>query len=137
AGLVYRYKNEPELSKTYFESSRLLLEKMLKENPNDERLHSSLGIVYAGLGENEKAIAKGKKGTELLPLEKEAYKGYYREWDMAIIYTLIGDFNSALRQIDFILSIPGPFSLNQLKLDPLFDPLRNLPGYKAIVAKYN
>ncbi|MGE5795444.1 MAG: protein kinase domain-containing protein, partial [Ignavibacteria bacterium] len=28
AGLVYRYKNEPELSKTYFESSRLLLEKM-------------------------------------------------------------------------------------------------------------
>ena len=45
---------------------------MLKENPNDERLHSSLGIVYAGLGENEKAISEGKKGIELLPLEKEA-----------------------------------------------------------------
>jgi len=137
AGLVYKYKNEPGLSKTYFESSRILLEKMLKENPNDERLHSSLGIVYAGLGENEKAISEGKKGIELLPLEKEAYKGYYREWDMAIIYTLTGDYNNALRQIDFILSIPGAFSVNQLKLDPLYDPIRNLPGYKAIIEKYS
>jgi Flp pilus assembly protein TadD len=135
--LIYKYKNEPGLAKTYFESSRILLENMLKENPNDERLHSSLGIVYAGLGENEKAIAEGKKGIELMPLEKEAYKGYYREWDMAIIYTLIGDYNNALKQIDFILSIPGAFSVNQLKLDPLYDPLRNLSGYKTIFEKYS
>ncbi len=50
AGLIYRYKNEPGLSKTYFDSSRVQLEKMISENPDDERLHSSLGITYAGLG---------------------------------------------------------------------------------------
>ena len=50
AGLIYRYKNEPGLSKTYFDSSRVQLEKMIRENPDDERLHSSLGITYAGLG---------------------------------------------------------------------------------------
>ncbi|HEY6906681.1 MAG TPA: tetratricopeptide repeat protein, partial [Ignavibacteriaceae bacterium] len=135
-GLIYKYKNEPALSKTYFDSSRTELEKMLKETPMDERLHSSLGITYAGLGLNDKAVYEGKKGIEILPLEKEAYKGFYRQWDIAIIYTLIGDYNNALKQIDFILSIPGAFTISILKKDPLYDPLRNLPGYKAVIQKY-
>ena len=88
------------------------------------------------MGLKNKAIVEGKKGIELLPLEKEAYRGYYREWDMAIIYTLLGDYDNALKKIDFILSIPGAFSVNQLKLDPLYDPIRNLAGYKSIVEKY-
>ena len=135
-GLIYKYKNDPVQFKAYFESARSELEKMLKGTPQDERLHSSLGIVYAGLGLKDKAIDEGKKGIALLPLEKEAYRGYYRQWDMAIIYLLLGDNNNALKQIDFILSIPGSFSVNQLKLDPLYDPLRNLPGYKEIIKKY-
>jgi len=133
---IYRYKKLPDLSKKYFESSKYELEKMLKDSPNDERLHSSLGITFAGLGLKDKAIAEGKKGIELLPLEKEAYRGYYRQWDMAIIYTLLGDNDNALKQIDFILSIPGSFSVNGLKLDPLYDSLRNLSGYKTIIEKY-
>jgi len=136
-GLLFRFKDEPGLSKVYFDSSRVLLEEMINKNPQDERLHSSLGITYAGLGFKEKAVYEGKKGIELLPLEKEAYRGFYREWDMAIIYTLLGDYDNALKKIDFILSIPGAFSVNELKLDPLYDPLRNLAGYKSIVEKYS
>jgi TolB-like protein/Flp pilus assembly protein TadD/predicted Ser/Thr protein kinase len=135
-GLIYKYKNEPALSKKYFESAKDELEKKLKVTPQDERLHSSLGIVYAGLGMKDKAVAEGKKGIELLPLKKEAYRGYYRQLEMARIYTLIGDNKSALKQIDFILSIPGDFSVPLLKLDPVYDSLRSLPGYKAIINKY-
>ena len=135
-GLIYKYKSELVLSKKYFEAAKSELEKMLKVTPQDERLHSSLGIVYAGLGMNDKAVVEGKRGIELLPLEKEAYRGYFRQLDMAIIYTLIGDNNNAFKQIDFILSIPGDFSVSLLKLDPVFDSLKNLPGYKAIINKY-
>ncbi len=136
-GLIYKYKNEIKLSDEYLDSSRVELEKMLKGAPKDERLHSSLGITYAALGLNDRAIAEGKKGIELLPLEKEAYRGYFRQLDMAVIYTLIGDKDNALKQIDFILSIPGTFSVSLLKLDPIFDSLRILPGYKAILEKYS
>ena len=136
-GLIYKFENKNELSRLYFDSSRVELERMLEATPQDERLHSSLGITYAGLGLKDKAVYEGKKGIELLPLEKEAYRGFYRQWDLADIYTLIGDYNNALKQIDFILSIPGTFTINILKLDPLYDPLRNLPGYKAIIEKYS
>jgi hypothetical protein len=40
---------------------------------------------------------------------------------MAIIYTLLDNYEDALKKINFILSIPGTFSVNQLKLDPLYD----------------
>ena len=56
---------------------------------------------------------------------------------MTMIYILTGDFNNALKQIDFLLSIPGSFSVEILKKDPIYDPLRNLPGYKAIIQKYS
>ncbi len=137
AGLIYKYKNEPEISKTYFDSARVQLEKMIREHPEDERFHSALGITYAGLGLKDKAVSEGKKGIELLPLEKEAYKGYFRQLDLAKIYVLIGDNNNALKQLDFVLSIPGSFSVNLLQNDPLYDSLRDLPGYKAIVQKYS
>ncbi len=137
AGLIYKYKNQPALSKSYFDSSRVQLEKLIKENPSDERFHSSLGITYAGMGLNDKAVYEGKKGIELLPLDKEAYRGYYRQWDLAKIYVLTGNYDQALKQLDFILSIPGSFSVNLLKLDPIYDPLRDLPGYKTIIQKYS
>jgi TolB-like protein/Flp pilus assembly protein TadD len=136
-GLIHRYKNDPAQSKTYFKAASIDLEKMISNAPQDERFHSALGITYAGLGQKDKAIAEGKKGIELLPIEKEAYRGYYRQWDMAIIYTLLGDNDDALKKIDYILSIPGAFTVNLLKLDPMYDSLRNLPGYKAIVDKYS
>ena len=55
---------------------------------------------------------------------------------LALIYTLCGDYDNALKQIDYLLSNQTWFSVNQLKLDPLYDPLRNLPGYKEIIKKY-
>lgn len=137
AGLIYKYGKQSALSKAYFDSSRIQLEKLIMANPGDERFHSSLGITYAGMGLTDKAVYEGKKGIELLPLEKEAYRGYYRQWDLAKIYVLTGNYDQALKQIDFILSIPGAFSVNLLKADPLYDPLRSLPGYNAIIQKYS
>lgn len=136
-GLIYKYENKSELSKAYFDSSRIELEQLVKKIPQDERFHSSLGITYAALGMNDKALSEGKKGIELLPLEKEAYRGFYRQWDLAMIYILTGDFNNAFKQIDFLLSIPGSFSVEILKKDPLYDPLRDLPGYTSIIQKYS
>ncbi len=53
------------------------------------------------------------------------------------IYSWLVIIIMALKQIDFLLSNPTGYSVNILKLDPLYDPLRNLPGYKRIVDKYS
>lgn len=142
-GLLYRFKNEPGLARAYFDSTRIQIEKMYRQNPMEIRLHSTLGVAYAGLGNREKAMAECKKSMNLHPVNKDAAQGSEvlansgSQWDLAQAYILLGDYDKALSQIDFLLSIPGEFSVNKLKLDPLYDPLRKLPGYKKIIEKYS
>ena len=53
------------------------------------------------------------------------------------ICILLENYDQALKQIDSLLSNPAWISVNILKLDPLYDPLRNLPGYKTIIDKHS
>ena len=53
------------------------------------------------------------------------------------IYILLGEYDKALNRLDHVLSEPTRFTVNILKLDPLYDPLRNLPGYKSLIEKYS
>jgi non-specific serine/threonine protein kinase len=119
----------------YIQAGDILKEKIIVQ-PEDSRLYSSLGIVYAGLGEKDKAIANGKKAVELLPVSKEAWRGTARLEDLAMIYALTGDYELALNQIEFLLSHPAQFTVNRLKLDPVWKPLFKLPRFKEIINKY-
>ena len=98
--------------------------------PDDPRLLSSLGIVYAGLGFDAKAISAGEKAVRLLPISKEAYKGVYQVENLAMIYVMIGKYDEAIAQIKYLLSIPGFLSTKILELDPRWAPLRNQPEFK-------
>ena len=48
-----------------------------------------------------------------------------------------GDDDKALDLIDSGLSRPSWFSTSWIELHPQFDPLRNLPRYKQLIAKYS
>ena len=129
---IYRYMNENELAKKYYEG-RSILEAKIQQEPNDARFHSSLGIAYAGLGRKEDAIREGKLGVQLLPLTKDALRGYSRCWDLAQIYVMVGEFDLAIDQIAFLLSIPGDLSIPLLGLDPAWAPLHNHPRFKKLL----
>jgi serine/threonine-protein kinase len=129
--------NEPELSHNSFDSARILLEKEAEEQPDDPRTHSWLGIVYAGLGRKEEAIREGKLGTELYPVSKDAYWGPWYVSYLAQIYVMVGEYEEALDQIEYLLSIPTSLSVALLKLDPLWNPLRNHPRFKRLLEKYS
>ncbi len=137
--LVYRYQGENDLSRGYFDSSRVGIEKMIAASPNDFRLPLSLSISYAGLGEKEKALSQLEKGIKLLDwYEDKKWINGTQKLYLAQISILVGDYETALRQADSLLSRDWPyFSVNRLKLDPLYDPLRGLPEYKRIIKEYS
>ena len=100
-------------------------------------MYSSLGIVYAGLGLNDRAISAGEKALKLLPVSKETYRGVVLVEDLAMIYVMVGKYDDAIRQIKYLLSIPGLLSTKILELDPRWAPLRNLPEFKKIMKSYS
>jgi TolB-like protein/Tfp pilus assembly protein PilF len=134
--LIYRYMRKYDLSKKYFEASIIQLEKMIIKRKDDFRLHFALCRSFAGIGDTNNAIEELNKGLGLITMDSIQCKNE-RSWYLSLIYTLTGDYNNALKHIDFLLSNPPGYSVNMLKLNPLFDPLRNLPGYKRIVDKYS
>ena len=78
----------------------------------------------------------GKRAVELLPVEKEAWRGTYRIEDLARIYTVVGEYDKAIDKLESLLSRPGMLSVNILKLDPVWDPLRDHPRFQRLLEKY-
>jgi tetratricopeptide (TPR) repeat protein len=88
------------------------------------------------LGRKQDAIREGIRGVELYPVSKDAYFGPQRVDDLADIYVMVGQYDEALEQFEYLLSIPYGFSVEWLRLDPRYDPLRDLPRYQKLVEKY-
>jgi TolB-like protein/Flp pilus assembly protein TadD len=125
--------NEPRASAA-FDSARVIVEARLVDDPDDARFHSVLGVVLAGLGRDEEAIASAKKGLELMPPEVEAWRGTYRLRDLALVYAMTGRPDEALDLLERLLSMPSDLSVWDLRLDPYWDGLRGDPRFEALAA---
>jgi serine/threonine-protein kinase len=137
-GQVHQAMGKPELARASFDSARALLEREVKERPEDPRIHSSLGGVYAALGQRDEAIHEGKLAVELYPVSKDALVGPTYVWNLARIYVFVGEYGAALDKLEYLLSIPNTYiSVPVLKADPTWDPLRDLPRFQQLLKKYS
>jgi eukaryotic-like serine/threonine-protein kinase len=122
------------LAKKYYDSARVFLELKQKANPADERLFSALGLAYAGLGRNREAVIAGARGVEMLPVEKEAWRGSFRLHDLAKIYALVGEDEKAIDILERLLSIPCEVSVPILKIEPWWQSLRHNKRFQKLVS---
>ena len=129
---IYNLMNMPGKAYKYYDSARITLESRILKNPEDPRLYSAIGIAYAGLGLKEKAIEAGERAVELMPINKDAWRGVYRVEGLARIYIMVGEYDAALEQIKLLLSLPGPLSIEFLQLDQDWKPLWDMPEFKKI-----
>ena len=120
----------------YYDSTRSMLETMIQESPDDSRYRSAIGIAYAGLGRREDAIREGELAVELLPMSKEALQGAYRAEDMARIYAMVGEYDAAIDRLESLLAVPSITAVPMLRIDPVWNPLRDNPRFQALLAKY-
>ncbi len=127
---------DTETARAFWEAAAAHLESLLKERPEDSRLHSALGIAYAGLGRKADAIEEGKLGVALLPITREAYRGAFRVEDLARIYASVGELDAAFDELEVLLERPGRMTVGRLRLEPWWKPLRGQPRFEALIAKY-
>lgn len=133
--MVYHALNNQSLVKTHAEEVRIVLEEALREHPEDSRIHTSLGLVYAYLGRKEEAIREGKRAVSLYPLSKDAYGAPHYVNSLAMIYTVVGEYKEAINQLEYLMSIPSGdiVSIPVLRLDPMWDPLRQHSRFQSLL----
>ncbi len=133
---LYDLMDRPEQADNAYEEALVFLKNELRVQPDDFRLHSALGLAYAGLGRKAEAIAAWERSVELFPLSGDAYIAGSRIAERAQIDTMVGDFDAALNRIEHLLSTPTSFSVKRLELDPTWDPLRNHPRYQQMIDEF-
>jgi len=130
---IYSLLNNDQMAMKHYQSAARLLEEKIKEDPEDSRYYSALGIAYAGLDKKEEAVRAAQTATEILPISKEAYRGVFRAKDLAQVYAMVGEFDKSFDLIERLLSIPGWISVPLLRTDPVWIPLRSHPRFQKLI----
>jgi serine/threonine-protein kinase len=119
-----------------YEEAREKAEKAVQESPDDAPRHALLGLIYAGLGRCEEAMAQGRRAVELLPETKDAFDGPILAMSRARISMMCGDSDTALALLDRSLQTPAGITVHELRADPVWDPLRNDARFQQMLAKF-
>ena len=134
-GAIYSYLNDKEKAVSAFERARPIAEKALRESPDDASRHVTLGLILAGLGKKEAAIAEGKRAVELLPESQDAFDGPRMTVALAQIYAWTGESEQALQLLDRSLN-PNGITVPFLRLDPIWEPLRSNPRFQTLIDRH-
>ncbi len=68
-----------------------------------------------------------------MPIKGRERRFVYGVEDLARIYVMVGEYDSAIDQLDFLLSRPGELSIPLLQLDPTWNPLRDHPRFQKLL----
>ena len=119
------------------EQTRALLEARLAERPEDRISLTALAWVYVCLGRNADALRVARQASDLLPIEKDALAGPLFLAGLVQIEAHTGHFEEAVRILRRLLAIPAGdvVSIARLKIDPVWDPIRNDPGFQKLLSE--
>ena len=131
------FEGDDRAAQIYYDSARAVLESLSIARPDDPQIHTRLGRAYAGSGRRDEAMRAGRRAVELLPVTREALIGPYYVLNLAEISVIVGDYDTAIEALEQALSVPSFISVPLLRVDPLYDPLRDNPRFQALLAKYD
>jgi DNA-binding winged helix-turn-helix (wHTH) protein/TolB-like protein len=129
---AHRLRGDRPQARRTFEAARELLELEALASPDDGRIRASLSIARAGLGDDEAARQEARRALALMRFPQAFDTATVRE-DVALALTMIGDADAALDEIERLLASPAHFSIQLLRLDPRWDPLRSHPRNRRLM----
>jgi TolB-like protein/Flp pilus assembly protein TadD len=131
---AYALRGDAANTRIRAEDARKAVEEQLRLAPDDDQRHAILGLALAYLGRKEDAIREARRAVELMPMSRDTASAAYNQHQLVRVYSLLGEPEKALDQLEPLLKIPAFLSPGWLKIDPNFDPLRTNPRFQKLVA---
>ena len=123
-----------------WQQARSELEPFLKEQPENYVLIIDLALTNMGLGDKAVALTLSERAMAVIPIEKDPLTGPRLLEILARVAAQMGEPDRAIAALQKLLSIPYAGPLREdvpltpalLRLDPMFDPLRNDPRFQKL-----
>jgi TolB-like protein/Tfp pilus assembly protein PilF len=125
--------NNMKTARIYYDSALVSFYSAGKAE-KDAVIRGLISIALAGMGNKDKAIEEVKAASDM------ATKNVTEESDIKVIqaqvFTMVGDYNNAIINIEYLLDNPSLFSVKLMKLDPVWKPLLNINEVISLIKKY-
>ena len=139
-GWAQEVAGDPDTAHKSWQQAHTELEGFLREQPKNYYLIGDLALTNMGLGDKAAAIALTEQATAAVPVEMDAAEGPGQVEILARVAARTGDHERAIVTLEKLLSTPyaGPLTSNVpltpalLRLDSMFDPLRNNPRFQKL-----
>jgi hypothetical protein len=137
-GICQQRSGHPELARATFLQLKAEAAATLAAKPENSYVETAwrtgLGLALAGLGEGDAAAEQGRKVVEMVPVSVDALEGPNWELYLARIYATNDDAANALPLLRRVLRNPvNVTSRENLRIEPFWDPIRNDPGFQALL----
>ena len=141
-GWAQEVAGDNDAARESWRQARSEMEPFLKEQPDNYSLIGDLALINMDLGDKAAALALSDRAIAANPIEQNAVTGPVPIEVLARVMARMGEPDRAISVLQKLLSIPysGAFAFGVpltpalLRLDPMFDPLRNDPRFQKLVA---
>ncbi len=145
--LAYRLSGDESAARAWADSAVAMAAAELETRPDPvprDRFgvaavaHAYLGMSLAlrgSPGDAEEAVRQAEEAVRLHGYEHDAADADIVDWLLIRTYVLTDRPDDAIRHMEVMLSRPSFFGLGDLKLDPLYDSLRDDPRFQALIPR--
>jgi TolB-like protein len=145
--LAHRLSGDTNAARDWADTAVALANASLESRPDPEprdrfgvkaMAHADLGYALAlrgDPGDKEAAVRHAEEAHRLLNYDVDALDTNLADWLRMRTYLLTDRPDDAIAQMEELVSRPSVFGLGDLKLDPLYDGIRDDPRFQALIPR--
>jgi TolB-like protein/class 3 adenylate cyclase/Flp pilus assembly protein TadD len=139
-GWIQQVTGDHAAAEASWRQARTELEPFVKDQPENTQLLGDLAFTYANLGDKAAAMAVADRAMAAGTPEKDALYGHFPLEIVTRVAAVAGDSDRAIPALQKLLSVSysgaigggTPLTPALLRLDSMFDPLRNDPRFQKL-----
>ena len=140
---AHEMRGDSSAARLAFASALVATDAEIRRAPDDWAVHQARGMALAGLGRRDEARREVRFLRASRAYREDAFFGPTVRLAAAEVLAQCGDATNAVADLEQVLT-EGAFgnilqvgiTVHSLRLDPLWDPIRDDPHFKALLARH-